>query len=75
MLILLVNVLIQHSDLFTLNTSLSLTIMGSESGPKDMQGSARMQGTASRCPSNDESKKEFNVWTSQARKRSVLLNI
>lgn len=25
--------------------------MGSESGPKDMQGLAKMQGTSSRCPS------------------------
>lgn len=49
--ILLGSILRQHIGLFTLNNSLSLTIMGTESGPKDMQGSAKMIRYSKQVPS------------------------
>lgn len=45
LLMLLGSILEQNTGLFTFNDSLSLTIMGTGSGPK------RMQGSASRSPS------------------------
>ncbi|KAF1491003.1 Adhesion G protein-coupled receptor B3, partial [Pygoscelis antarcticus] len=63
LLILLGSILRQNIGPFTFNDSFLLTIVGTRSGPK------KMQGSASRCPSKMMTQKEPNVWSSQARKR------